>query len=121
MITARLVGDDRVLAWLNATPDIVASELARATTKFCIDRQRRIEEGDAAGRILPGRSHYVKTDLRRRVNSFRSSKSGDAFDARGYRQRTDVPEPSFMFSALKEMEPEIRDAVDEALREALTR
>ena len=34
MITAHLVGDDAVLAWLRATPDLAASGLARAITSL---------------------------------------------------------------------------------------
>ena len=42
MITAHLVGDDAVLAWLRATPDLAASGLARAITTLGIELQRKI-------------------------------------------------------------------------------
>ena len=43
MIIARLVGDDAVLAWLRATPDLAASGLARAITTLGIELQSKIQ------------------------------------------------------------------------------
>jgi len=40
---------------------------------------------------------------------------------RGYRHPTDLSEGAFMRAALEDMEPAIRDEVEAALREALTR
>jgi hypothetical protein len=40
---------------------------------------------------------------------------------RGYRHRTDLTEGAFMRAALDDMEPAIRDEVEAALRQALTR
>jgi hypothetical protein len=56
MITARLVGDDAVLAWLRAAPDLAASGLARAITTLGIELQRKIQEGDPARQTLAARS-----------------------------------------------------------------
>lgn len=54
MITARLVGDDAVLAWLRATPDVAASGLARAITTLGIELQRKLQE--LTGQTLVARS-----------------------------------------------------------------
>ena len=56
MITARLVGDDAVLAWLRATPDLAASGLARAITTLGIELQRKIQEDELIGQTLAARS-----------------------------------------------------------------
>ena len=56
MITARLVGDDAVLAWLRATPDVAASGLARAITTLGIELQRKIQEDELTGQTLAARS-----------------------------------------------------------------
>ena len=56
MITARLVGDDAVLAWLRTTPDLAASGLARAITTLGIELQSKIQEGELTGQTLAARS-----------------------------------------------------------------
>ena len=56
MITARLVGDDAVLAWLRAAPDVAASGLARAITTLGIELQRKIQEDELTGQTLAARS-----------------------------------------------------------------
>ena len=56
MITARLVGDDAMIAWLRATPDAVASGLARAITTLGIELQRKIQEDELTGQTLAARS-----------------------------------------------------------------
>jgi hypothetical protein len=56
MITARLIGDDAVLAWLRAIPDLAASGLARAITTLGIELQRKIQEGQLTGQTLAARS-----------------------------------------------------------------
>ena len=56
MITARLVGDDAVLAWLRATPDLAAVGLARAITTLGIELQRKIQEDGPTGQTLADRS-----------------------------------------------------------------
>jgi hypothetical protein len=55
MITARLVGDDAVLAWLRATPDLAASGIARAITTLGIELQRKIQEDELTGQTLAAR------------------------------------------------------------------
>ena len=56
MITARLVGDDAVLAWLRATPDLAASGLARAITTLGIELQRKAQAGELTDQTLAARS-----------------------------------------------------------------
>jgi phage gpG-like protein len=56
MIVARLVGDDAVLAWLRATPDLAASGLARAMTTLGIELQRKIQENEVTGQTIATRS-----------------------------------------------------------------
>jgi hypothetical protein len=56
VITARLVGDDTVLAWLRAAPDLAASGLARAITTLGIELQRKIAKSELTGQSLAARS-----------------------------------------------------------------
>lgn len=159
MITARLVGDDAVLAWLRAAPDLVASGLARAITTLGIELQRKIQENELTGQTFATRSGSLEAsnslqidqsddriaatfssnsdythaheygfgaadvgaNLRRITNAFRRPIPRKAISLRSYRQRIDVPERSFLHSALEDMDPVIRDEVEAALREALTR
>jgi hypothetical protein len=55
VITARLVGDDAVLAWLRATPDLAASGLARAIATLGIQLQNRIQEEGLTSQTLAAR------------------------------------------------------------------
>jgi phage gpG-like protein len=155
MITARLVGDDAVLAWLRATPDLAASGLARAITTLGIELLRKIQEGDPTGQTLAGRSgplgsglqldqsdnriaatvssssEYAHTHgygavgvgakLRHITKAFGRPSARKAINVRPDRRRIDVPKSSFLSSALEDMDPAIRDEVEAALREALTR
>jgi phage gpG-like protein len=159
VITARLVGDDAVLAWLRAAPDAVASGIARAIAQLGIDLQRRIQEEGLSGQILAVRSGALKSSidvqidqsgdevsatvssdsayahaheygfagtvdvrasLRRITEAFGRPISEKAINVRAYHRRMDLPERSFMRSALEDMDPAIRDEVETALREALT-
>jgi hypothetical protein len=52
VITARLVGDDAVIAWFRATPNAVSSGLARAITTLGIELQRKIQENELTGQTL---------------------------------------------------------------------
>lgn len=158
MITARLVGDDAVLARLRAAADLAASELARAITTLGIELQRKIQEYELTGQTLAARSgssrgsstslqldqsddriaatvssdsEYahahgygvvdVGAKLRRITKAFGRPIPRKAISMRSYHRGTDVPERSFLQSALEDMDPAIRDEVEAALREALTR
>ena len=160
MITARLVGDDAVLAWLRAAPDLVASGLARAITTLGIELQRKIQENDLTGQTRAACSGSLtssnglqidQTDdriaatvssgsesthareysfsgavdiganLRRMTKAFGHPIPRKAISMRPYRRPIGVPERSFLQSALADMDPAVRDEVDAALREALTR
>src|SRR5438067_1217706 len=63
VISARLVGDDAVLAWLRATPDAIASGLARAIATLGIELQRKIQGGDPTGQSVAGRSGSLGLSL----------------------------------------------------------
>jgi hypothetical protein len=76
MITARLVGDDAVLAWLRAAPDLVASGLARAITTLGIELQRKIQEIDLTGQTLGARSGSLESSA-----SLQIDQSGDRIAA----------------------------------------
>ena len=157
MITARIVGDDAVLAWLRATPDLAASGLARAIATLGIQLQNRIQGDELIGQTLAARSGSlglstslqldqsddriaatvssdsgyahphgygavgVGAKLRRIKTAFGRARPKKAINVRSDRRRIDVPKPSFLSSALEDMDPAIRDEVEAALREALTR
>lgn len=160
MITARLVGDDAVLACLRATPDAIASGIARAITQLGIDLQRKIQEDELSGQVLAARSGSLKSSidlqigqggdkmsatvssnsvyahaqeygfsatvdvrasLRRVTEAFGRPIAEKTVSVRAHRRRMDLPEHSFMRSALEDMDPAIRDAVEAALSEALMR
>ena len=159
MITARLVGDDAVLAWLRATPDAIASGIGRAISQLGIELQRKVQEDELSGQILAARSgslrssigvevdeesekvsatvfsdsqyayahEYgfagtvdVRASLRRMAEAFGRPISGKTINVRAYRRRMDLPERSFLRSALEDMDPAIREEVEAALLEALT-
>jgi hypothetical protein len=155
VITARLVGDDAVLAWLRAIPDTVASGLTRAITTLGIELQRKIQEDELANQTLAPRSgslsnslqidqsddriaatvstgsythahEYgfgaadVGASLRHVKKAFRRPITRKVISLQSYHRRIEVPEPSFLHSALEDMDPAIRDEVEAALREALT-
>jgi hypothetical protein len=156
VITARLVGDDAVLAWLRAIPDLVSSGLARAITTLGIELQRKIQEGELANQTLAPRSGSLSSSLqidqsddriaatvssgsdythaheygfgaagvgaslRHVKKAFRRPIPRKAISLQSYHSRIEVPEPSFLHSALEDMDPAIRDEVEAALREALT-
>jgi hypothetical protein len=157
VITARLVGDDAVLAWLRTTPDLAASGLARAITTLGIELQRKIQADELAGQTFAARSGSlgsgtslqldqsddriaatvssdsgfahthgygavgVGAKLRRITKAFARPRPRKAINLRSDRRRIDVPKPSFLSSALEDMDPAIRDEVEAALREVLTR
>lgn len=144
MITGRVVGDDAVIAWLHAVADTAASGLARVIGELCLDLQRKslkpnvdlqIEEsGDRIAAVISsdrsragggdGRSARpgdVRARLRRAKEAARRGIAGDTINSSSYRLRIDAPEASFLRSALQDMDPEIRDRVEEALREAVAR
>jgi hypothetical protein len=76
MITARLVGDDAVLASLRAAPDLVASGLARAIATLGIELQRKIQEIGLTGQTLGARSGSLESST-----SLQIDQSGDRIAA----------------------------------------
>jgi phage gpG-like protein len=67
VITAHLVGDDRLLAWLRDAPDAVAAGVARAIAKLGIDLQRTIEDDKLSGQVLARRSGSLASSLDLRI------------------------------------------------------
>ena len=144
MITGRVVGNDAVIAWLRAVTDTAASGLARAIGELCLDLQRKslkpnvdlqIEEsgdwiaatissdGSRAGareRRSAGPGD-VRARLRRAKEASRRRISANTINLPSYRRRIEAPESSFLRSALEDMDPEIRDRVEEALHGAVAR
>ena len=62
----------------------------------------------------------VKASLRRMTKAFGRPISEKEINVRGYHRRMELPERSFLRSALEEMDPAVRDEVEASLREALT-
>ena len=62
----------------------------------------------------------VKASLRRITEAFGRPISEKTINVRAYQRRMELPERSFMRSALEDMDPAIRDEVEAALLEALT-
>jgi phage gpG-like protein len=63
----------------------------------------------------------VRASLRRITEAFGRPISQKTINVRAYRRRMELPERSFMRSALEDMDPAIRDEVEAALGEALMR
>ena len=159
MITAHLVGDDRVLARLRAMPDTINSGLVRAITKLAMDLQRKVQQGELSGQVLAARSgslrssidlrvdqsagsvaatvftdsayarahEYgfegtvnVRAGLRRITQAFGRPLSGKMISIRAHSRGMDLPERSFLRSALEDMTPAIRSEVEAALRATVT-
>ncbi|MBV9199768.1 MAG: hypothetical protein JOY83_08570 [Alphaproteobacteria bacterium] len=144
MITGRIVGDDAVIAWLRGVTDAAASGLARAISELCLDLQRKLlrlnadlqidQSGDRIAGIIFGEDNHraarerraavpgdLRAHLRRAKEASRSGITDNAIKFPSYRRRIEPPQPSFLSSALEDMDPEIRDRVGDALREAVER
>ena len=63
----------------------------------------------------------VGAKLRRITKAFGRQRPTNAINVRSDRRRINAPKGSFLSSALEDMNPAIRDEVEAALREALTR
>ena len=159
MITAYLVGDQRMLERLGALPDAVNSELLRAITQLGIELQRDVKQNKLSGQELRSRtgslrasidlridqkgaitasvssdSRYagaqeygfagtvsVRASLRRITEAFGRPIAGKTINVRSYNRRMDLPKRSFLRSALEDMRPAIREEVEAALAEAVSR
>lgn len=63
----------------------------------------------------------VKASLRRITEAFGRPISGKTIEVRAYTRNMDLPERSFLRSALEDMAPAILDAVEGALRETVAK
>src|ERR1700737_1596137 len=66
MITAYLVGDQRLLEWLDTLPGAINSGLVRSITRLGIDLQRTLQQGNIGGRAPTSRTAPLmsKSDFR---------------------------------------------------------
>jgi phage gpG-like protein len=159
MITAHLVGEQRVLARLRDMPVAIKSGLVRAITKLGTDLQRKVQQDELTGQMLAARSGLLKSSIDLRVDqgatvvtatvftdsayagaheygfagtvnvraslrhiteAFGRPISGKLISVRAHSRRMDLPERSFLRSALEDMAPAIRDEVEASLRETVT-
>ena len=84
MITARLVGDDAVLAWLRAAPDLVASGLGRAITTLGIELQRKIQENKLTGQTLAARSGSLESSSNLQIDQSDNRIAATVSSGNGY-------------------------------------
>lgn len=63
MITARLIGEDRVLARLRALPVGINSGLVRAMTNLGLALQRKVRQEKLAGELLASRSGALSSSI----------------------------------------------------------
>jgi phage gpG-like protein len=80
---------------------------------FSDNAYARVHEYGFAGTV------NVKASLRRITEAFGRPITGKTIEVKGHTRRVDLPERSFLRSALEDMTPAIRDAVEEALRETV--
>jgi hypothetical protein len=84
VITARLVGDDAVLAWLRATPDAIASGIGRAISQLGIELQRKVREDELSGQILAARSGSLRSSIGMEVDEDSERVSATVFSDSRY-------------------------------------
>jgi membrane carboxypeptidase/penicillin-binding protein PbpC len=84
MITARLVGDDAVLAWLRAAPDLVASGLGRAITTLGIELQRKIQDNELTGQTLAARSGSLESSSNLQIDQSDNRIAATVSSGNGY-------------------------------------
>ncbi len=63
MITAVLVGDEKVLARLRSMPDTASAGLARAIARLGVDLQRSVQQDKLSGQSLKIRSGLLKASI----------------------------------------------------------
>jgi hypothetical protein len=73
----------------------------------------RVHEYGFAGTVS------IKASLRRITEAFGRPTAGKTIEVKGHTRRMDLPERSFLRSALEDMAPAIRDAVEATLRETV--
>jgi phage gpG-like protein len=90
------------------------SATAIAATIFSSSAYAGVHEFGFAGTV------DVRASLRNIKEAFGRPISERTIQVRAYRRRMDLPERSFLRSAMEEMAPAIRDEVEAALRDVLT-
>jgi phage gpG-like protein len=158
VITAVLVGDDRILARLHAMAGEANSGVVRAISRLAIDLQRKVQQDELTGEVLSARSGSLKSSIDLRVDQSTSTVTATVFsdsryarvhefgfagtvnvkaslrtitkvfglpippkmiNVRAHSRKMDLPERSFLRTALEDMAPAIKDEVGAALRETL--
>jgi hypothetical protein len=76
MITAYLVGDQRLLQWLDTLPGAINSGLVRSITRLGIGLQRTLQQGNIGGRAPTRRSASLMSK-----SDFRIEQSGGTINA----------------------------------------
>ena len=66
MITAVLIGDQQVIARLNAMPDRLRSGIARAVTRLAIETQARVQQ-KLSGQVLKVRTGVLRSSINYKV------------------------------------------------------
>jgi hypothetical protein len=159
VISAHLVGDEKVLAKLRDIPVSINSGLLKAITKLGIDLQHKVQQDELTGQKLVARSGSLKSSIDLQVDQSATAVTSSVFtdsvyaraheygfagtvnvraslrriteafgrpipdkiiNVRAYSRKMDLPERSFLRSALEEMAPAIRDEVEASLRESVT-
>jgi phage gpG-like protein len=82
-------------------------------TVFSDNAYARVHEYGFAGTV------NVKASLRRITEAFGRPIAGKTIEVKAYTRRMNLPERSFLRSALDDMAPAIRDAVEATLRETV--
>ena len=153
MLTAYLVGDQALIAKLNAMPNGLRNGIARAVTRLAIETQRLVQQ-KLSGSVLKVRTGVLRSSINYKVDQSSTSvtatvgtnvayaryhefgvphsweirpKSARAlcFELNGktiFAKRVihpPLPERSFLRSALKEMEPRIKEELERAVGDAV--
>ena len=153
MITAYLVGDQALVAKLNAMPNGLRNGIARAVTRLAIETQRLVQQ-KLSGSVLKVRTGVLRSSINYKVDQSSTSVTATvgtnvqyakyqefgishswpikpksaralAFEVGGktiFRKSVThpgLPERSFLRSALHEMEPKIRQTLEDAVKEAV--
>jgi phage gpG-like protein len=159
MIRGWLVGDDKLVARMNAMPGRVHDSLVRRVTRLLLQLEAKVK-GKLSNEVLNvktgtlrrsitqqlidapnqvagivgtnvpyARPHEygfkgvvtVKSHLRSITKAFgKEIKSGSvSFNVRSHSRQVNLPERSFLRSALAEMDPQIKSELAEAVREGL--
>jgi phage gpG-like protein len=160
VISALLLGNDRVSSRLRELLGAANSGLVRAITELTIELQGKVQQDKLSGEVLSScsgalrssigfrldqhpmnitgsvfsdspyaRVHEygfagtvnVKASLRRITQAFGRPIAGTAVEVQAHARHVDLPERSFLRSALEDMTPAIPDVIEAALRDSFAK